>query len=309
MSDEHTIPNQELAEAMEGLGFSIKRRKRGSYNFFDVNMSMSGIRKYMEAQKRGKLPGHLNLGPKEYIWGNEQNSSFVGGTAHDLVEQLNGKLDMGPLLKEREKFAKAGLAQKLQTKIAELNPRRRRFLSEHDGEWSYDRRWEITPFQATTKMPSPGKTLEIICFSDFSGYASAEDINRYGAMAWAISDLIEQAGISTRIEAWYGAQNVGQGVDGEIHLEVKKAGQYIGPSALASTFQAVFFRRAMFSVMASIAHLDGKPHSSGLGQALQAPHRIKFEAGRLIISPMVHVATNDEIEREILAAIAKERAS
>lgn len=303
-----TFKNSDLAHAMEGMGFHLTKKSKQ----VGIEGTLGAVLKFTESL--GSIPGAFEGRMREITKDRGSDgvgADWVGGTYDDLVNNLKGRLDMKPLHAKRDEFARTGIVDKLRVAMADINPRRKRRNSEYDGEWSYDRQWEIEPFQATTKTLMPGRTMDIICHFSVSSRAKADEINRYGAMAWAISDLIEAAGIGTRIELRYTARSVDENsrVDCQIRLEVKKPGQYLAPSLVAAAFQSVFFRRPVFSLFIAAANLHGEKSDSGLGLPVQESMRIKFENGRLELSPDVKFASSEEIEKEVMKSIRKEGAA
>lgn len=297
--------NKPLQEALTNLcDMGITRTKDTHYEMVGT---LSSVYKLMEHQKEITK---LIIGDRlEKDLSSDAESDFKGGTAQDLKTALKGGVDMAVFLEKRNEFAKSGLLDKLRVALANVTPRRARVMSEHDGEWMYDRRWEIQPFQATTKVPGMGRTVDVQCDFSINASANADSINRYGAMVWAISDLIEQAGITTRIlYTTSGARTCSEGqVSQRIILEIKKPGQYLAPNMLAGVCTANFFRRAGFAFIGLSANLHKRAPAWSLGSAVEEKRRIAFSEGKLVLSPSSVHATNDEIEQAILQTIRTTR--
>ena len=234
------------------------------------------------------------------------NGNFVGATRAQLDQHFKGGMDMAPFEKERLRFRQSGLLEKLQTRMLASHPKRKRRMSEHDGEWDYSRRWEVTPFSNTTRVANPGKMVNIECDFSISCMASAEEINRFGAMAWALSDIIEASGIVTTITLRFsGGAWDRDSRDYNFSVCVKKAGQYMAPSLLAASFQSAFLRRVMFASIVAMGEEQGVSCSTGLGYPKpQSKRPIEFKDGALWITANVHKATTEEMEGELIKAIA-----
>ncbi len=305
---ESEFKNAPLAKVMRDMGFTLSK----TGNSYAVSGGVSAAHRY-SSEFEALIKPHTvtndddDAKPAKTLMGTE-NVEFCGGSYRDLVASFSGRVDMGAFMRERARFADSGLEQKIRTRIADLFPRRKRQMSEHDGEWSFDRRWEVTPFQATQRVPSPGRTIDISCHMAVTCAVRAEEIARFGAVCWAICDLIESAGVSARIEMLCDVSRLGAcNVDGKVRIEAKKAGEYVAPSLLAGMFTPLFYRRTMHSLEGIIPNLERAKNRCGLATPNQAPARVAYADGALTLAPSVIYAPDDEIEREILAAIGAEQ--
>lgn len=248
---------------------------------------------------------------EELLTKSRDRIEFKGGTHQELVDAMEGRIDMTPFLEAREKLEKSGLLRNLQAEVQKAIPKRKRFVSEHDGEWDLDRKWEISPFMNTTRALSPGRVIEIDASFSISAWTKSEAIDKYGAFVWAISDLIEQAGYKTRV-TWF---NLCQGVDkrrsfgNRLEIEVKKPDAYMSPSVLAAAFKANFFRRVGFAMLALTADVGSGEADCGLGSPIAEREPIRYDKGRIVVgpdSPQVDAAT---IEKVILDALGMKKAA
>lgn len=236
------------------------------------------------------------------------NNGWRGGSFKQLTAALKGDLPLTPFIAAKDKFAKGQLAEKLKTKLADVMPRRKRVLAEHDGQWEMDRQWEITPFTATTRAMGSTRFVDIVVHVAFSAGVDADDINRYGAAVWGVSQAIEDAGIQTSIT--YAMQGLGNSSDGEVdahaRITLKKSGEYISPNVLAGAFTGNFYRRFMFVFYPLCADIAEKEVSHGFGGVPNFPNLIEFKDGQLHVYPRV-VGNwgnfDDDAEREVLKAI------
>lgn len=318
------IKNQALRGEMEALGFRVdcyKNPEKGQgegENVVSLASGMGGVLRMIDAVRAGALSnignqsktlGYFTESPHED--GYERRESFSGGTVSMLERDLAGGIDMAPFKAQKEKLARSGLQEKLQTKIANVVPRRRRAMSEHDGEWDFGRRWDLKPFAATQKALSSGRIVDVICHFAVNCKAKAHDINSYGAMAWAISDLIETCGVATRIVCSYSVRGVDseKQVNSQIEIEIKKAGQYIAPNMVAAAFQANFFRRAVFGLLTLSCDLQNQGVSYGLGWPNEDFPRLKYSDGKLEMSTHVTYAGTEELEAAIIETVTGKKAS
>lgn len=296
------LKNQKLAEQLHELGFEVSNSKE---NIVDIKSNLGAVFEMMQAVQANELENDKNRErTQRYFKGKSDNGDdWTGGSVADLKRDLSGGIDMEPFLKEKQKLASSGLQDKLKTKIAHVIPRRKRSTSEYDGEWTPDRQWEIKPFMSTTKMLSSGRVIDVICHFGVSASSDADEINAYGALVWAISDLIEASGVQTRITSRYSCRNTGPSVDTEIEIEVKKPGQYIAPNLVAAVFQSNFFRRPVFALMNLACDLQNATSNFGLGSPKQNSTRIAYADGAITLSPNVRHAGAEEIENIIIEAV------
>ena len=166
---------------------------------------------------------------------------FSGGKWEDVTNLNN----MDSFKKTLGEFKKNRLEEKISAKI-DYSPRRKRQLSEHDGDYDHDKRWEIKSFNNSKKEML---LIDVNVDMSINCSMSADAINSYGALVWSIIQLVESIGIQANVNIINDCSSVSDDIDSKITLNIKKAGQYISPVALATCFQAVFFRRAIFSAM------------------------------------------------------------
>lgn len=281
-------PRSKLAE----MGIETSIDKRG---VFTVDTRLNSALKLLNGHdqvgftgdNQRRVTGWLDLGqeekPSDRDW-----ESWQGGSARALRESLEGRVNMKRFESAYAEFQKGGLKKDLALELKAAMPKRKRTFSEHDGEWDYDRRFEIEPFQRVKNHRVPTRILEIDAGFGISGSAGADEVNRYGCMVWGISQLIEACGIQTRI-IWscYSkgfAEKNGNTKNAQVRVTVKEPGQYLAPSLLAACFQAVFFRRMGFALLACAAEAQGAQVTWGLGSPDDRP-AAEFRDGRLYISP------------------------
>jgi hypothetical protein len=311
-----TDMNTELVKQLNDMGFSINTSAKAipggsAGKTIEVSGRLASVLSLCEAAREGRLAlkESYNKGEaRSQLGANrpEEWDSWKEGSLESLEKNLAGEIDLSGHMIERAKLEKTALIQKLQTLSQDLNPRRKRRFSEHDGEWSYDRRYEIEPFQATYRAASPTRILEIEAHFSIAAFTGAREINRYGAIIWAINDLIEKAGVQTRIVGRWHTSNITDDCsrDSNIEIEVKKPGQYVAPTLIATCFSSNFFRRAIFALDVASCDADGKRASCYLGQPIQQPKAIHFSKGVLTLSPKVMGGITPEMEAEILKAVS-----
>lgn len=207
------------------------------------------------------------------------HKSFAGGTWEDVTNLDN----MDSFKKTLAEFKKNKLEEKITAKI-DYSPRRRRALSEHDGDYDHDKQWEIKPFSNSRKEMLPITMVDVNVDMSINCGMGAKDINRYGALVWSIIQLVESLGIQANINIVNDCTNItNNSQDAKLTLQIKKAGQYISPVSLATCFQSVFFRRAIFAGMVMECESIGKDAHYGLGQprVQRTDKHIWFEKGAI----------------------------
>lgn len=194
---------------------------------------------------------------------NEDHShkSFAGGTWEDVTNLNN----MNGFKKQLAEFKKHKLEEKIIAKL-DYSPKRKRQLSEHDGDYDHDKRWDIKPFNNSKKEMLPISVVDINVDMSINCSMKADDINKYGALVWSIVQLTESLGIQANINIINDCTHLSsEGHAGLLTLQIKKAGEYISPVALATCFQSVFYRRVIFTGMVLECDEFNLKTSYGLG--------------------------------------------
>lgn len=228
---------------------------------------------------------------------------FRGGNHTDLMRVLDGKQDMSGFYKAFEEFKQSGLSKDLNTVLKPMKPIRKRVMSEHDGEWNYDSRWEMQPFSRTLKLLAPLRTLEIDAHFSVGASGGAKAIDKYGAIVWGITQLIEAAGIQVGIHWSDSATHTASGgltYYGAVRL--KAPGEYLAPQNIAGCFTTLFFRRLCFGMQVATCEAFGKECSEGMGCAVRRVP-VAFEKGVLKLSPDCIRGCDDDLKQALITAI------
>jgi hypothetical protein len=290
---------------LEKLGFKFKLENRQS----TIEGGLAGILELVQSRKSllATVSEKNRYQMNSALCGDDE--AFKGGSLADLEAALSGKVDMQAYLQAKRRFSESKLGQRLNTVTQDLAPRRKRFTSEHDGEWDYGRQWEITPFYSTSRAFAPARTVRIMADFSISARAKADEIDRYGVMVWALSDMIESTGVMTEV-CFYNAVTgcaYGPDTDGKTIIKLKRAGEYIAPSLLAAAFKANFFRRAGFAMIATHGEVSGGEVSGCLGSPVRSNVPIEFGRGELWIRTNATTGYDGAIEREILKAVGADQ--
>lgn len=309
---EKPFANELLRNTLLGVGFSVTKYTQANSKAPVVVIKgtptnvMALMPKLREKDWNKQAPDAKRM-TREIL---STDENWKGGSYETLLTNLSGEIEMTRYYKERDKLKKTGFERKLREKIAMIAPRRTRCNSEHDGEWSLDRKWDTTPFQATKKALGAGRTLDITVNLCASAGVDSKDFDRFGTQVWAISDLIEGAGIQTRITAQYDVGRLGETkeggqVDGLIQIQLKDPTQFVTPTRLAACFTTNFYRRPVFALMVGVSQLENGEVDYGLGSPRHAAYPIKFlpENGSLTMNVGTMGFDQNDMTAEILAAV------
>lgn len=162
-------------------------------------------------------------------------------------------------------------------------PSRRRVRSEYDGDYDLDKRWEIHPFNATTKAYSVAPHVTVTANLAVSSNYKAKQINDYGAMVWAIIQLLESKGIRVTVNATYGSDNDEGDIKTLIRVTVKEPIKYISPQSLANVFRSVFIRRVFHNAIILACDSQNRYVGGGLGRPINPPTSVQYFNGELTL--------------------------
>lgn len=234
-----------------------------------------------------------NAGNKSCVKENElqkAKDSFHGEAPATLGDWMqNGTFDLTPCREALAELKKKGLTKRIKDACQGLVKERTRVLSEYDGDYDHDRRFDPECYQATTMAVGQGHTIKLLANFSMSAGVDAAKINKYGAMVWAVSQLLEDAGFVCSIDIVNTGQSLFSGSDAahSIQVEVKKAGSYINPKVLGAVFNNTFKRRAIFWCLPVACELSGHTAQSNYGYPVSVTGGKPFlhEKGTIILDP------------------------
>lgn len=285
-----------------GFSFANDKHRNGKVKQFNVSGRLSAAVRTLEGLQDLPWEENRDHAVNSCIDGSEE---FCGGSLRDLKDALNGRIDMVPFNAAKERFQKSNIGQKLVEKYANCQPRRQRFMSEHDGEFEESRRWSVAPFQGVKRVAGPGRCVDIVAHGSVNCRTSAEQYQAFGCFVWALVEIIEGMGVNTRVVMRYKSRGLwGRDNDNKavIDIECKKAGEYIAPSLLAAACTPNFFRRAIFAMYCALPDCISAVADYGLGQSWEA-EMIDFKDGQVLLSPGANNASFEKIESVLLQAI------
>ena len=206
----------------------------------------------------------------------EEETSFSGINAKELIENGYGKnIDWKLFNSEKEKLN--NFSAKLKENLQPISNQRKRKFSEHDGEYSFDRRDEIEPFQANYKIKSGLlPTLTVNVDFNFSAYQKAEAISQFGAFCFAVISKIEESGVNCEVNfvqsvSAFAETKIFKGKITRFTVNIKQSGSYVEESIIARCFTSGFYRRACFLFWCICAEKNKSKACDGLGYYQKMP--------------------------------------
>lgn len=227
-----------------------------------------------------------------------KNKAWYGMSAKSFCKEISGKETslQASFLRAREELAKTGIRESLEESAVGMRQKRRRCLSEHDGDWEMDRKWDLAPFSSTKIASKEFPYIEVCWPMNMLGTASAGEIADFSSRCLALAELLETIGYRVALigEDW------NQGCLGTISLSgvQRAAGWEVKPPVVKQTFHRLtirdagsygniqdfaiytsceFYRRVMFSLIRStIGYVHAVPGQIGekgcfsFGSSLQA---------------------------------------
>ena len=182
-------------------------------------------------------------------------------------------------LKAKQDLVKSGILRGIKPEST-FKAKRRRVLSEHDGDWSFERRWDLKPFSSTHREQAPVPHIEILADFSISGMHSSKNVDEYGAYVWSIAQILEDMGVSTTIGIQNNTDWQGDG-HSLITVIAKQSGTYISPQALAQVFRSCYYRRAIFGMMAEARASANKTCGPNFGRPTQYQDSCSYNDGVL----------------------------
>jgi hypothetical protein len=176
---------------------------------------------------------------------------------------------------------------KLRSDLSFINfksKKRKRNLSEHDGDFDFDRVWDVKLFNSTRTEPFDNRVIVDISMN-ISSWFSPNDIREYGILCFHVVNFIEENGFVCDI-------NLVSECDGMYHqhpknytkINIKESDQYQDNIGICKYFTDWFFRRCMFNMWCHYGMEKNLSMDSGLGRPAHSD--TKGDKGYLYIAPM-----------------------
>lgn len=166
----------------------------------------------------------------------EAYASEVRGETHVLRDRF---------LAAREEIMKSGVKEALEGMMLK-GKRRRRCLSDLEGDWNYDRRYDDQPFEHVAIQPKEFEHVELCFPLGMSSMASSHSIGMFLSRCLALAEVLESAGYRVAITAedWtYGSVQDTRGAT-EIARQISPAAKPITDSYQVYTLTRYVLRDA-----------------------------------------------------------------
>lgn len=284
------------AKWMQENGFKLNYDNKNS---LVVDLNLACVQKLLKADRA--FLGTLKNPPTDDLVRGDNN--WVGGTLKNLEDSvLNGVFDLNEFQTVKDRITRSSAFGKLASGLDAKSPRRRRVMSEYDGEWDYGRRWDLKPYQSFSRSPVASRSIDLTAHCVFSSWTNAEQINAYGALVWSVVRALEERQIAVKLTLVY--ESMRQSICNrdmvcKYNLLVKDFGEYLSEQVIASTLVSNFFRRAMFAVwdlsLSAINHEMAPSKGSGPDE-----FTVKASPGKLTLGAKYHGALDAEVFGKIL---------
>lgn len=154
--------------------------------------------------------------------------------------------------------------------------KRKRFLSEHDGDYVHERRYDINFMESARREKVQGSNLiKINACGSFSAMVSSEQINSYAKEICELVNYFEAQGRSVELNMSYKINRCYSGAPlMAAYLTVKQPDKYLSKSDIYRAFSCVFFRHVGFCVVVTMAELNGQEVTSTLGTPVVENNKI-----------------------------------
>lgn len=215
-----------------------------------------------------------------------EESSFNGSIHETRDTLLNNKFVL-------EDFFNTKWYGKLRSDLAFLNlksKKRKRSLSEHDGDFDIDRQYDIKLFNNSKTEPFDNRVIVDISF-DISCSFSTKDIREYGKLCYHVINFIEEHGyvcdvnITQELTYLYSIKNDWSTKNTAI-INIKRSDEYQDNITTCKYFTDWFYRRLMFNLYYHVGTQNKFGVSSSLGQCKQNLRTIG-SPGYIYITPML----------------------
>lgn len=254
------------------------------------------------------------------------NTSFYGMTGRQFADELAGHTHeiQDRFQRACEELERTGIKQALEQGQG-FKKRRKRVMSEHDGDYDMEKRWDATPFTTTTLAKKEFPVVELIFPIVNSGGTDHNSISRFGARCLALADLLEKAGYRVAITAenWCETGNPAESFRqamGKLagkeepyiagyctRYVIRSANDYGDIQSMALFGSAEFYRRAVFSLDYNACHyihaMDGPSRAKKVCGGYGAPiytRPIPCEPGQLFLdqSTMSTLFSSDKVSAQ-----------
>lgn len=164
--------------------------------------------------------------------------------------------------------------------------KRKRFLSEHDGDYVHDRRYDINFMESARREKVAGNNLiRINACASFNCNISSEKINNYAREICELVNYFEAQGRSVELNLSYKNERAYRNAPMITALiTVKRPDHYISKADIYRAISSLFFRHIGFSVFVLMADVSGKDVDSNLGRTPEDKVKIEVTPDQININ-------------------------
>jgi hypothetical protein len=238
---------------------------------------------------------------REQVFGNtSQDIEFKGGTYEKLFEDR----DLNLYSKYKIELKNNSFYQKIQEKLIKQNKRKRVF-TDKDGDFDYDRRFDVAPYCSVIKAKVNKKVVDFYIHTGFSCAVSQETINKYAAIVCVLNDIFNTFGVSTNIYNIKRTNSISSaGYNTTAKIKIKDSGTYSTTQTILKNIDSVFYRRALFSLIILASDHVKQEVFGHLGQPHRHEKHFEFKDGEIHIYAGFHVDQHiDQFFKQLYEAI------
>lgn len=251
--------------------------------------------KYMECLKTDnsrflKLPKNQREFSRHVFSNSQEDIKFKGGKYEDLFNDrsISQYEEFKKQLRNNEFF------RKIQEKLAKQNKRRRVF-SDKDGDFDYDRRFDIAPYSSVVKQKVNKRLVDFNIHTGFSWQVNESTINKYAAVVCVLNDIFNTFGVATNIYNIKQTNGITEssGFFGnpphlKAKIKIKDSNNYSTTQTILKNIDSIFYRRALFGLTILAADYANKNVFESLGTPERYEKNFEFKHGEIHIYSGFH---------------------
>lgn len=171
--------------------------------------------------------------------------------------------------------------------VANLINKRKRFLSEHDGDYVHERRYDINFMESARREKVQGSNLiRINACGSFSALVDAEKIDAFAREVCELVNFFESQGRSVELNLMYKSdRNFRSGQSPRMNgfITVKQPDKYLSKADIYRAFSTVFFRHIGFCIIVLFADANEKAVDESLGTPVVQNNKIDITPNEINI--------------------------
>lgn len=242
----------------------------------------------------GQILNYFKNTPREEIiasFDNNQNKKMINSQClNDNISFKGGRYD------DMFKDVLIDTKKELDVKpVQNFVNKRKRFLSEHDGDYVHDRRYDINFMESARREKVQGSNLiKINACGTFSARIESYQIDAYAKEICELVNYFEAQGRSVELNMIYKSNRNFSGAPLiKTFVTVKQPDKYLSKSDIYRAFSSIFFRHIGFCTIVATADFNKKEVDHALGVPLVLENKIDITETEINI----HGLTKDLVKR------------